>query len=673
MANRLIYESSPYLLQHAHNPVDWYSWGDEAFARAKELHKPVLISIGYSACHWCHVMERESFEHPEVAAYMNEHFVNIKVDREEHPDVDHFYMDALQSLNGSGGWPLNMFATPDRLPFYGGTYFPPQRVYGRASWMEVLEAIQALWQHKQDDIAMQAGQMQLHLQQTSSIGADTHSSLVQPHLHTIADQLLRQADRLHGGFGGAPKFPSSMAILFLLQYAKMNNNEAALQHALFSLDKMIDGGIYDQIGGGFARYATDNEWMVPHFEKMLYDNALLISTLSHAYRITHQIRYKHVVEQTIGFCMSELFDGQAFYCALDADSEGEEGRYYTWTWDEWTKAIPNASNAITEYWGVRQDGNWEDVNILHVAVSPTEIIERYSLNTAEFEEMVATAKRQLLQVRAGRARPGVDDKVLLSWNALMNIALVDASVALKRQDWLESAMNHMEWLLRVFESAASLMHVSDGDRARIPGKLDDYAYLIKALLKLASASGKNSYIETAFRLTEYVHKAFSDEQERYFYYTNCNQQDIPVRKIEIYDGATPSANAIMVENLINIAMLYERQDLVHRAEIMIRDMLQDVVNYPRSFAQWAIAMQSFINGKQSLVIVGEGAQKAKEQWDSEYIPWVNTYIQADESSSIPMFKGKSNKGPLQLYFCEEFACRAPYDDINTMMREVFFL
>ena len=490
MPNRLINEQSPYLLQHAHNPVNWYPWGDEAFNLAKEENKPVLISIGYAACHWCHVMEHESFEDEVIAAYMNEHFVCIKVDREEHPDVDHMYMDAVQAIGGSGGWPLNVFATPERAPFYGGTYYPPRPAYNRPSWMQLLHRMNEIWQQQQDEVKLQSDQIIQHLTQASLTpalsqgeGGVTGPELSKELPRKIAESLLKQADMEKGGFGNAPKFPGTMAISFLLEHYHFTGHEPSLKHALRSLDAMIEGGIYDQLGGGFARYATDRNWLAPHFEKMLYDNALLIAALCDAFSITKEPRYKKIIDETIAFSERELKDESGgYYCAIDADSEGEEGKFYTWTWEDWIAAagpFESAQDAAIaeEYFGVKREGNWETTNILHIANSITGIAVEKSVTEEYVYELISTVKSRLLAVRQKRIRPITDDKCLLSWNALMNKGLCKAGVVLKQENYLARAAEDMGWMLEKFEQNGQLLHTWKQGTAKIPGKLDDLAFV----------------------------------------------------------------------------------------------------------------------------------------------------------------------------------------------------
>jgi len=668
MPNRLQHETSPYLLQHANNPVDWYPWSNEAFQRAQDENKPVLVSIGYAACHWCHVMEHESFEDDSVAAFMNEHFINIKVDREEHPDVDHLYMDALQAMTGAGGWPLNMFVTPDRKPFYGGTYFPPKSMYGRSSWMEIVTALHRAWLEKPEEVQLQSTQMLAHLKQASLIATvkPDEKKIEKQDIETIVKNLLQQADREFGGFGGAPKFPATGAIQFLLEYYHFQKDKenglatAALEHALLSLNKMIEGGIYDQIGGGFSRYATDNDWLVPHFEKMLYDNALLLDVLSFAYQITKEERYRRVITETIDFCNRELrsADAEGFYCALDADSEGVEGKYYTWTWQDWKALMNDVHPAVAAYFGVQEDGNWEHTNILNEAIPTATILETYSLSAKAWDEHLTVAKNKLFTKRQERIRPSTDDKILLSWNALMNIALVKAATALDEERYLQQAEKQIEWLLQTFIQGEHVNHTYKNGTAKITAKLDDYAYLIAALLQLASATGKEQYLHKANELMQITADDFINEDHNFFYFSSVQQTDIVVRKIELYDGATPAANSVMMENLWIMGNLYERSDWLEQSTEMMFAMKQSAVRYPTSFARWAIFIQQYEAGQKQLIIAGNQAEAILKDWKKEIHPEIYAFAQT-VSSTLPALKNKYLDGGTLLYLCEGFACRQP--------------
>lgn len=669
MANRLINEQSPYLLQHAQNPVDWYPWGDEPFERAKREHKPVIVSIGYAACHWCHVMEHESFENEEVAAFMNEHFINIKVDREEHPDVDHLYMDAVQGISGSGGWPLNVFVTPDRIPFFGGTYYPPRPAYNRPSWTQLLQRMHEIWTMQHDEVRAQSDQMLQYLKQVSQVSLGNGSATFNIDTGKLmAENLLKQADTEFGGFGRAPKFPGTMAISFLLEHYHFTGNQAALNHALLSLDGMINGGIYDQLGGGFARYSTDAHWLAPHFEKMLYDNALLILSLCDAYQLTGRERYREVIEETIAFIDRELKDPTGmYYSALDADSEGEEGKFYTWTWEEWRAVIDDP--AVTAYFGVEETGNWEHTNILHVAKDIDVIAAEADDAQEHLRQKIKLAKEQLLAIRNKRIRPLTDDKSLLSWNALMNLALSKAGVVSQREDYLVAAEKHMVLLLDSFE-AGDLKHVWKTGVAKIDANLDDYAYLIQALLQLASATGNDSWILKANELCEAVLASFVHEDGNFFYYTSSRQEDIPVRKIDLYDGAIPSANAVMCHNLLLLGMCMERSDWLEQASYMAKKMSETAGRYIYSFAYWGSLIQRYTIGPHTMITTGRQAKGNHRTLLNRFLPHVYTLTSKKEISEVPILKGKSFSGESLIFVCTQQACLAPVSSIEESLQLV---
>ena len=439
--NHLIIETSPYLLQHAHNPVDWYPWGETALQKAKELNKPILVSIGYSACHWCHVMERESFENETAAKIMNEHFINIKIDREERPDLDHIYMDAVQAMSGGGGWPLNVFLTPDAKPFFGGTYFPPVKAFNRSSWTDVLQGIAEAWKERKNEIESQAENLVAYLQQSNGFGQTKNAVHIpeeenkfKEQCHHIFQTIMKTADKEWGGFGNAPKFPQTFVIQYLLQYHYFTNNKEALQQALLSIDKMLQGGIYDHIGGGLARYSTDKEWLAPHFEKMLYDNALLINVMCDAYQITGDKNYENAIRKTIAFVQEELMNTEGgFYAALDADSEGEEGKYYVWQKEEIDAILGNDATIFCNYFDVTNEGNWEEKNILRILKPLDEFVKEQGIDKAQFEQKIKESLQSLFHKRNERIKPQLDDKIILSWNALILTALCKAAAALARR------------------------------------------------------------------------------------------------------------------------------------------------------------------------------------------------------------------------------------------------
>lgn len=667
MPNRLIDEQSPYLLQHAHNPVDWFPWGSEAFEKAKKENKPVLVSIGYAACHWCHVMERESFENDDVARYMNEHFVNIKVDREEYPDVDHMYMDAVQAITGSGGWPLNVFATPDRVPFYGGTYFPPKPMYGRLSWLEVLDRMKTIWHDQASEVEAQTEQMVQFLKQASAISATAPDTVLSwGVLDKLIKELLRSADKEKGGFGRAPKFLGTMAIAALINQYHFKADDSALKHAIYSLDKMLDGGIYDQIGGGISRYATDDDWLIPHFEKMLYDNALLVSTLCDAYMVTNKGKYRLAIIDIISFVNKELkdVDGYAFYCALDADSEGVEGKFYTWDWSDWKAVIDD--EIVTEYYGVSAEGNWEETNILSVVKSVEDLSEKYGISNAEVLERIASAKSVLQKVRKSRIRPQLDDKSLLSWNALMNIALSKAAVAVDNKGYLKQAEEHMKWMLDAYQKeGAKLLHTWKNGAGKINAKLDDYAYLIKALIELANASGDAEWLLEADKYIKHLQSGFEHENNGFFYFSASYDNEVPVRKVDIYDGAQPSANAVLADCLVKLGLCMEKTSWVEQGHFMIKKIMPSAEKYPYSFGQWAEGAQTIMAGYKTAVSVGENMEQMHWALTQVYSPSVvKLKVNNGGSIAVPVIAHKAVAGKTQVFVCNEEACLAPTDNFD---------
>ncbi|HTM66439.1 MAG TPA: thioredoxin domain-containing protein [Flavipsychrobacter sp.] len=667
MANRLIQEQSPYLLQHAHNPVDWYPWGDQPFERAQKENKPVIVSIGYSACHWCHVMERESFEDNDIAAFMNQHFINIKVDREEHPEVDHLYMDAVQAISGSGGWPLNVFVTAERLPFYGGTYFPPRPAFNRPSWMQLLQRMHEVWTLQHEEVKNQTEQMLNFLRQSAQVSLTNSGAFSKDGCRLLAENLLKQVDRQYGGFGTAPKFPGSMSINFLLEHYHFFKNEEALKGALLSLDGMMNGGIYDQLGGGFARYSTDAKWLAPHFEKMLYDNALLILSFCDAYQIAGNQRYREIVEETIAFVERELRDETGiYYSALDADSEGVEGKFYTWTWDEWNECVND--EVVTTYFGVNAEGNWEGTNILHVTTTVAELSERFDVSIEEARRRIAVAKERLFDSRAVRIRPLTDDKSLLSWNALMNLALTKAGVVLQNNNYLKRAKEHAIFLLEAFKKEDGLKHVWKGGQARIEANLDDYTYFIQALLQLASATSDETLLFEAEKLCQTVIGEFADEEGKLFYYTSSMQRDIPVRKVDIYDGAMPSANAVMAHNLLLLGLCLERTDWMEQADHMLQSLCEASTRSPSSFAYWGTLLQRTLFESKTVIAVGGDAKKNVAELRKYFLPDCFLLAFEKEISELTILKDKFFSDESLIFVCTQQACLAPVRNVEGSLR-----
>ncbi len=626
--NQLIKESSVYLLQHAHNPVNWYAWGEEALNKAKAEDKPILLSIGYAACHWCHVMERESFEDESTADIMNEHFINIKVDREERPDIDHIYMDAVQAMTGSGGWPLNVFLTPELKPFYGGTYFPPVDAHNRLSWKEVLRRVYYTYSQKKADIEAQADRLTQHLNSANLFGSDKQLKeeddlFTTTTLQTIADNIINNSDKEWGGFGKAPKFPQTFSIQYLLRHYHYTKDEASLAQATLSLDKMIYGGIYDQVGGGFSRYSTDTKWQIPHFEKMLYDNALLLGVLAEAYQITKSELYANTIRQTIAFLQREMLqESGGFYSALDADSEGVEGKFYTWTIKEVEELLGVDSDLFCAYFQVTEEGNWEEVNILWTLQGTKEFADKHSIEEVYLISIINTGLEKLLIERTKRIRPQLDDKILLNWNALMITGLCKAYEALQDENYKSLAINCMSFIENTLTKADNtLLHTYKNGVAKIDAFLDDYAYTIQSYISLNNITGDNSYITRAIALVNTVDTKFKDAATDLYYYTDETQEDIIVRKKEIYDGATPSANGIMMSNLLYLdPMISDTHSYKESVRNNVVTLMKAIVNYPTSFGVWAMAVQLIVVNVKEINIFGTNAEKETKAIANWYFP-----------------------------------------------------
>lgn len=666
--NHLVRETSPYLLQHAHNPVEWYPWGDAALQRAAREDKPILVSIGYAACHWCHVMEKESFEDVATAAFMNEHFINIKIDREERPDLDHIYMNAVQTMTGSGGWPLNVFLTPDKKPFYGGTYFPPSPVYNRPSWMQVLQAVADAFRDKRTAINGQAENLTQHLLQSQESGImrpDTAGflKLEAGEMHKAFQHIMQTADKEWGGFGSAPKFPQTFTIRFLFRYHYYTGEKMALDQALLSLNRMIEGGIYDQLGGGFARYATDREWLVPHFEKMLYDNALLIITLSEAYQITGKKIYADTIRQTFDFLLGKMLSGEnGFFSAMDADSEGVEGKYYVWSKEEIVKLLGEDSSLFCAYYDVTESRNWEGGNILHVSKPVETFAADHNLEPRYLENLIYKCRVKLLAARDSRTPPLLDDKIILGWNALMNTACSMAYAASGDEQYRDIAVKNMSFLLDAFRREhAEMSHTYKAKQHKYPAFLDDYAYLIQALIHLQEITGNQDYLLRAKTLAEYVDANFSDQEALHFFYTHANQEDVIVRTKEVYDGATPSGNAIMAWNLHYLSTVFDIHTWKKRSMQMTEALQSMAIKYPGSFGMWACAMADFFYGTNEIAIVGDNYDKITFSVLKYYMPNKVVQSSAGNSERFPLLSNRLKEGRTLIYVCREYSCLNPVE------------
>jgi uncharacterized protein YyaL (SSP411 family) len=696
--NQLVHETSPYLLQHAHNPVNWYPWTDEALQKAREEDKPILISIGYAACHWCHVMEKESFEDITTARLMNENFINIKIDREERPDLDHIYMDAVQAISGSGGWPLNVFLTPQAKPFYGGTYFPPQRAFNRPSWRETLMGIIQAFNERRHEVDAQAENLTNHLLQSNVFGInkkDTDEVFTTEKINQSFESLMKSADEEWGGFGKEPKFPQSFSIQFLLRFnyvlttirssnksdfsdnLEKNKADAALKQALLSLDKMIEGGIYDQVRGGFARYSTDKQWQVPHFEKMLYDNALLISVLSEAYQHTQKERYKEVIEETMEFIQNELVHPAAgFYAALDADSEGVEGKFYIWSYKEVTELVGKDAAIFCDYYDITEEGNlpdhqagWLHNSIPRVLKPLKQFAEQRKINPVQLKEILEKGKKELLNQRSKRIRPLLDDKVILGWNALMNTSCSKAFAATGNEKYKLLAIANMEFLLKNFSMAAGngLYHTWKNNKAKFPAFLDDYAFLIQALLHLQEITANKKWLMKAKELTTYVIDNFSDDETAYFFYTPSGQQDVIIRKKEMGDGALPSGNSVMAYNLWQLSILLDKKDWKQKSIEMVSNLGKAIGLYPTSFGIWACLLLEIVNETNEICLMGKDFFKLHMEILRKYIPHKILMASNVVDSTIPLLANKSINDRVFIYLCSNYTCKQPVESTKDLI------
>ena len=664
--NDLSKETSPYLLQHAHNPVQWKPWSDTLFATATAADKPILLSIGYAACHWCHVMERESFEDEAVADYMNTHFINIKVDREERPDIDHIYMDALQAMTGSGGWPLNIFLLPNGQPFYGGTYFPPNAMQNRASWMDVLKGVHAAFDSNREKLVEQATHLTAHLLQSNIKAQQSQASEViatTEEFQMIAQRILQNADTQWGGFGAAPKFPQTFSIQVLFRNYFQNKDQASIVHAIRSIDKMIQGGIYDHVGGGFSRYSVDAMWQAPHFEKMLYDNALILGTLAEAYQITKKPIYQDVIHATFTFLQRELFNGSGgYYAALDADSEGVEGKFYTWSFDELKVIItPEIFDAFIAYYQVTPNGNWEHTNILWTQNE----LEK------EWEPAWQNELKKLFDARAVRVRPALDHKVILGWNAMLIVGFCKMNAATGNHLYKKAAIECMDWLESNLYHADEnyFYHSIANGIPKAQAFLDDYANLIQAYIQLQEMTGDTSYLFKAKKWMDYVLIHFIDEDGLYFYYTASYQKDVIIRKKESYDGAQPSGNALICSSLFYLGQVFDLTEWRKQAEKMIHSIRPSLLQYPSSFGFWAQSFYQMSTGMIELVGVGPSVYESLPALNAAFVPNSIRLMSQVQEDSIPLLKGKQGIDN-QFFICKNNSCSAPMTSVELILANI---
>ncbi len=668
--NRLVKERSPYLLQHAENQVDWYPWGDEALTRARIEDKPILLSIGYSACHWCHVMAHESFENEEIARLMNDNFVNVKVDREERPDLDMVYMEAVQLITGRGGWPLTVFLTPEGKPFYGGTYFPPEDRHGMPGFPRVLRTVSDAYRNRRTEVEQATQQIIAALNPKLS----THKGTELLTVDTISQSysaLKRDFDNTNGGFGSAPKFPQPLAVELLLRHYYRTRDKNALAMVTLTLEKMARGGIYDQLGGGFHRYATDSRWLVPHFEKMLYDNALLSQLYLHAYIVTGRPLFRRIAEETIDYVLREMISPEGgFYSTQDADSEGEEGRYYLWTPDEIRKTLnERMAFLICNYYGVTDKGNFEGRNVLHVAG------DFHSDESGSIRQ----ARALLLQEREKRVKPSRDGKILTSWNGLMLSSLAEAASVFSRNDYLTAAFANGSFLLKSMTSDRRLWHVYSRGQSNIDGYLEDYALFIDGLLNLHQATFAGKWLREAIRFVETMVDKFWDNSAGIFYDTGKGRQALFVRPRSSHDGALPSGSSAATQVLLKVAHLTEDKRLEEIAVRSLRVMCESLSAYPLAFVNWLCALDFYLSPKKEFVIVGHPDSKSTiEIMRVLFGTWLPNKVVAaldpDDSTAITELKLLNNKsminGQPTVYICEGYSCQAPVTNPDLLLNQL---
>lgn len=685
--NRLINEKSPYLLQHAYNPVDWYPWTDEAFEKAKKEDKPIFLSIGYSTCHWCHVMEKESFEDEEVAALMNDAFVSIKVDREERPDIDGIYMSVCQMMTGGGGWPLTIIMTPDKKPFFSGTYFPKRKKFNRIGMMELIPRIKDVWLNKRNDINKSADEITNALKQGSN--QDEKTEITKEIFDRAFESYKQRYDSTFGGFGNAPKFPSPQNLMFLLRYYHRTQNESALEMVTHTLTQMRLGGIYDHIGFGFARYSTDREWLVPHFEKMLYDQAMLCMAYTEAYQITQNNLFKQTAQEILEYVLRDMTHPEGgFYSAEDADSEGEEGKFYLWTIEEIQEILQEDAELFIKLFNVEDGGNWLDeskgmmtgTNILHLKNTVDILQSSDPFNEIDIEEFISRTGKKLFKEREKRIHPHKDDKILTDWNGLMISAFAKASTVFDDEKYKSAAINAMDFILKKLRhSDGKLIHRYRDREAGLPAHIDDYSFIIQTLLDLFELTFGPNYLKTAIELTNTLTNHFLDKQRGGFFFTSDDGEKLITRQKDLYDGAYPSGNSVMLSNLVRLGMLTANPMYEETARQMIDSFSGQVNNYPSVFSQFLMGLDLVINKSFEIIIAGaedsEEAENIIKNFRIIFLPnKIFIYNNKNDKLSelIPYLSvNKSINNKITIYVCENYKCNLPvhtFDDALKLIK-----
>ncbi|HLV64162.1 MAG TPA: thioredoxin domain-containing protein [Polyangiaceae bacterium] len=675
MANRLAREKSPYLLQHANNPVDWYPWGEEALRRAREEDKPIFLSIGYAACHWCHVMERESFENAEVAEVLNRHFVSIKVDREERPDLDDVYMAATVALSGSGGWPMSVFLAPDQRPFFAGTYFPPTDRYGRPGFMTILKRIADLWNNERTALLEQAERLTEHVRDQSEPAMPL--PIPPSAIDDAVEALARSYDARHGGFGDAPKFPPHQALALLLRHHVRTGDPRSLEMVRGTLDGMKNGGIYDHVGGGFARYSTDERWLVPHFEKMLYDNAQLAAVYLEAFQVTADTEYERVARETLDYVVREMQGAEGgYFSATDADSEGEEGKFFVFAPDEIEEILGREeAEVFCLYYDITPAGNWEGKNVLHTPRPLARVAAELGLEPSRLAERLARSRAAVYAARSQRVPPLLDDKVLTAWNGLMIGAMAEGYRVLRDPRYLESAERAARFVReRLRDSDGGLLRTARGGRAAIPGFLEDYAYFADGLVTLYEAGGDETWLALALELAERIVRDFG-EPDGGFYATSEAHERLITRLREGHDGALPAANAVAARALVRLSKHFERPDLEARAASALNAYGQLVARAPRAFPSTLMVLDFLLAGPVELALVGPPGRADTEALATtiarHFLP-SRILAPVDPSrpgERPPLARGKELvNGSAAVYICRNFACERPITSADELDR-----
>ncbi|MEJ7577460.1 MAG: thioredoxin domain-containing protein [Pyrinomonadaceae bacterium] len=667
--NRLAGETSPYLLQHKHNPVDWYPWGDEAITRAREDNKPILLSIGYSACHWCHVMERESFENEEIARLMNENFVNIKVDREERPDLDQIYMNAVQMITGHGGWPLTAFLTPELVPFFGGTYFPPEDRHGMPGFPRVLVSIAEAYRTRPDDVTQSAWSILSELRKMNT-ARESNEILSFEMLDAAFDGMKRNYDKTYGGFGRAPKFPAGMNLEFCLRHFHRTNDTEALEIVTHTCHRMAEGGMYDQLGGGFHRYSTDAEWLAPHFEKMLYDNALLSHLYLHVYQATGDDFFRRIAEETLDYILREMTDANGgFYSTQDADSEGVEGKFFVWSKTEVVDLLGAEDGRLfCDYYDVSERGNWEDHNILRVVKSSRDVARDNGVTEERVNESLARSREILFQAREKRVKPGRDEKILTAWNGLALTSFSEALIILDRRDYREAAERNVAFLLENMIQDDLLLHSYKDGRARFNAYLDDYANFASGLISLYESTGVTRWLQAAIKIANKMIEEFWDDAEGGFFYTGASHEQLIVRTKDYFDNATPSGNSVAADALLRLAALTDNEDYRRRAVTIFRLLRASLQRYPSAFGQLLSALDFHLSTPKEIAIVRvSNADDAREMMRAAWQLYLPNKIvacaaetDAEAIKLIPLLRERfAIDGRPTAYVCVNRSCQLP--------------